>query len=124
LLQSNDRFATKLPFIAPPFTLQASSTSPTAIDVVASSSRSSNDAAATAILDRAFGRPAQTLRAQNENQNVQYFTSDKPLTVEEWRRNISPEIETAAASDRTTCPRELGAWPLHFGLRTRWMLGE
>jgi hypothetical protein len=41
-------------------------------------------AAATAILDRAFGRPAQTLRAQNENQNVQYFISDKPLITEEW----------------------------------------
>jgi hypothetical protein len=41
-------------------------------------------AAATAILDRAFGRPSQTLRAQIEKPNVQYFISDKPFTVEEW----------------------------------------
>jgi hypothetical protein len=35
------------------------------------------------ILDRAFGRPRQTLQAQDES-NVQYVITDKPLTVEEW----------------------------------------
>jgi hypothetical protein len=42
-------------------------------------------AAATAILDRAFGRPRQTLEAKNAS-NVQYFISDQPLTAEEWER--------------------------------------
>jgi hypothetical protein len=42
-------------------------------------------AAATAILDRAFGRPRQTLEAKSAL-NVQYFISDKPLTAEEWER--------------------------------------
>jgi hypothetical protein len=48
-------------------------------------------AAATAILDRAFGRPAQTLRAQIEKPNVQYFISDKPLTAEEWEAKYCTE---------------------------------
>jgi hypothetical protein len=47
-------------------------------------SDSARVAAATAILDRAFGRPAQTLREQKENPNVQYFISDRPLTTAEW----------------------------------------
>jgi hypothetical protein len=55
-------------------------------------SDSARVAAATAILDRAFGRPRQTLQAQNES-NVQYFISDKPLTAEEWRQSIAPGIE-------------------------------
>lgn len=38
-------------------------------------------AAATSILDRAFGRPSQTIRAQYEKPNVQYLISDKPLTA-------------------------------------------
>jgi hypothetical protein len=33
-----------------------------------------------------IGRPAHTLRAQNENPNVQYFISHKPLTAEEWEQ--------------------------------------
>jgi hypothetical protein len=41
-------------------------------------------AAASAILDRAFGRPSQTLRAQNENPDVLYTISDNPLSAEEW----------------------------------------
>jgi hypothetical protein len=48
-------------------------------------SDSARVAAATAILDRAFGRPRQTLQDQSES-NVQYFISDKPLTAEEWER--------------------------------------
>jgi len=40
-------------------------------------------AASIAILDRAFGRPRQTLEAKNAS-NVQYFISDKPLSAEEW----------------------------------------
>jgi hypothetical protein len=40
-------------------------------------------AASIAILDRAFGRPRQTLEAKSAS-NVQYFISDKPLTAEEW----------------------------------------
>jgi hypothetical protein len=46
-------------------------------------SDSARVAAATAILDRAFGRPRQTLDAQSE-ENVSYFISDRPLTAEEW----------------------------------------
>jgi hypothetical protein len=42
-------------------------------------------AASIAILDRAFGRPRQTLEAKNAS-NVQYFISDRPLTAEEWER--------------------------------------
>jgi hypothetical protein len=42
-------------------------------------------AASIAILDRAFGRPRQTIQAQSES-NVQYFITDKPLTIEEWER--------------------------------------
>jgi hypothetical protein len=48
-------------------------------------SDSARVAASIAILDRAFGRPRQTLEAQNAP-NVQYFISDKPLTAEEWER--------------------------------------
>jgi hypothetical protein len=48
-----------------------------------SKSVSARVAASIAILDRAFGMPRQTLQAQNES-NVQYFISDKPLTIEEW----------------------------------------
>jgi Family of unknown function (DUF5681) len=40
-------------------------------------------AAATAILDRAFGRPSQTLRTES-GPKVSYFISDTPLTLEEW----------------------------------------
>ena len=40
-------------------------------------------AAATAILDRAFGRPAQTVRSEG-GPKVSYFISDRPLTAEEW----------------------------------------
>jgi hypothetical protein len=46
-------------------------------------SDSARVAASIAILDRAFGRPRQTLEAKNAS-NVQYFISDKPLTAEEW----------------------------------------
>jgi hypothetical protein len=49
-------------------------------------SDSARVAAATAILDRAFGRTAQTLRAQNENPSVQHFISGKPLTAEDWEQ--------------------------------------
>jgi hypothetical protein len=37
-------------------------------------------AASIAILDRAFGRPRQTLQAESKS-NVQYFITDKPLTA-------------------------------------------
>jgi hypothetical protein len=46
-------------------------------------SDSARVAAATAILDRAFGRPRQTLDGQS-GENVSYFISDRPLTAEEW----------------------------------------
>jgi hypothetical protein len=49
-------------------------------------SDSARVAASIAILDRAFGRP-QTLQAQNES-SIQYFISDKPLTIEEWERKF------------------------------------
>jgi hypothetical protein len=58
-------------------------------------SDSARVAAATAILDRAFGRPAQTLRAQIEKPKVQYFISDKPLS---GRQNFVPEIEHRVAA--------------------------
>jgi len=43
-------------------------------------------AAATEILDRAYGRPRQTLHAHGEHSNVHYMISDKPLSEEEWER--------------------------------------
>jgi len=46
-------------------------------------SDSARVAAATAILDRAFGRPSQALHARSES-NVQFFIADKPPTAEEW----------------------------------------
>jgi len=46
-------------------------------------SDSARVAVSIAILDRAFGRPLQTLEAKNAS-NVQYFISDRPLTAEEW----------------------------------------
>jgi hypothetical protein len=48
-------------------------------------SDSARVAASIAILDRAFGRPRQILQAQSAS-NVQYFISDKPLTIEEWEK--------------------------------------
>jgi hypothetical protein len=48
-------------------------------------SDSARVAASIAILDRAFGRPRQTLEARNAS-NIQYFISDKPLTADEWER--------------------------------------
>jgi hypothetical protein len=57
-------------------------------------SDSARVAASIAILDRAFGRPRQSLEAKNAS-NVQYFISDQPLTAEEWERDIAPEIENS-----------------------------
>jgi hypothetical protein len=48
-------------------------------------SDSARVAAATTILDRAFGRPRQTIQEQSES-NVQYLISDVPLTAEAWER--------------------------------------
>jgi hypothetical protein len=48
-------------------------------------SDSARVAAATAILDRAFGRP-RIIEVQNDNSNGQYIISDRPLTQEEWER--------------------------------------
>jgi hypothetical protein len=46
-------------------------------------SDSSRVAAATAILDRAFGRPSQTFHSES-GPKVSYFISDQPLTAEGW----------------------------------------
>jgi hypothetical protein len=52
-------------------------------------SESARVAASIAILDRAFGKPAQTLHAQNENSNVIYAVSDRPLSPEEWEKRYA-----------------------------------
>jgi hypothetical protein len=39
-------------------------------------------AAASALLDRGYGRPLQTVDANNTN--VNYVVSDQPMTEEEW----------------------------------------
>ena len=38
-------------------------------------------AAASALLDRGYGKPSQAI---DTNTNVHYFVSDKPMTEEEW----------------------------------------
>jgi hypothetical protein len=38
--------------------------------------------AACALLDRGYGKPLQTVNANNNN--VNYLVSDKPMTEEEW----------------------------------------
>ena len=38
-------------------------------------------AAASALLDRGYGKPSQAIDATN---NVHYFVSDQPMTEEEW----------------------------------------
>jgi hypothetical protein len=49
-------------------------------------SDSARVAAAIAILDRAFGKPHQSLRGETENPKVIYYISDKPMTNEEWEQ--------------------------------------
>jgi len=49
-------------------------------------SESARVAASIAILDRAFGKPRQTVQAQNESSNVIYAISDRPLSPEEWEK--------------------------------------
>jgi hypothetical protein len=39
-------------------------------------------AAASALLDRGYGKPSQSIEATNNN--VTYLISDQPLTEEEW----------------------------------------
>lgn len=47
-------------------------------------SHSAQVAAATALLDRGYGRPKQTVEA--DVRNVIYAVGDRPLTAEEWER--------------------------------------
>jgi hypothetical protein len=56
---------------------------PQAMGALVKIATSARVAAATAILDRAFGRPSQTLRTES-GPNVSYFISGWPLTAEEW----------------------------------------
>jgi hypothetical protein len=65
-------------------------------------SDSARVAAATAILDRAFGRPRQMLQAESKS-NVQYFISDQSLTERSGSENIAPEIEVAFGALADSC---------------------
>jgi hypothetical protein len=53
-------------------------------------SDSARVAAATAILDRAFGRPSQTLRSES-GARASYFISDQPLRADEWEAKYCSE---------------------------------
>jgi len=46
-------------------------------------------AAASALLDRGYGRPLQTVDANNTN--VNYVVSDQPMTEEEWAERYVTE---------------------------------
>ena len=43
--------------------------------------------AASALLDRGYGKPVQTVDANNTN--VNYVVSDRPMTEEEWVEHVT-----------------------------------